>query len=65
MSEDQESCIFCSAVDLHRVPQMPFLKRSVEPKGSKVGDEVNAAIEANRELLKEAKNKAKGNYYDD
>ena len=65
MKETQEKCTYCSAIDPHRVPQMPFLKRSVDSKGGKVGDETKAAIEANRALLKEAQKKAKGKYYDD
>ena len=56
MMESQEKCIYCSEVDLHRVPQMPFLKRSEDPKGSKVGEEVKAAIEANKSILRDAKN---------
>jgi len=65
MSETQEECIYCCAQSPHRVPQMPFLKRSVEPKGGKVGEETKAAIEANRALLEDAKKEAKRNYYDD
>ena len=65
MSETHERCIYCSTADLHRVPQMPFIKRSVEPKGSKVGEETNAAIEANRELLSDMKKEAREQYYDD
>ena len=65
MSENQESCIYCRALSPHRVPQMPFLKRSVEPKGDKVGEETKAAIEANRAILKEAKKDARNQYYDD
>ena len=65
MSETQDRCIYCATVDPHRVPQMPFLKRSVESKGGKVGEETKAAIEANREVLKEAKKEARRNYYDD
>ena len=65
MSETQEECIYCCAQSPHRVPQMPFLKRSVEPKGGKVGEETKAAIEANRALLEEAREEAKRNFYDD
>ena len=64
MSEDHELCIFCSSKGLNRVPQMPFLKRSVEPKGDKVGDKVKAAIEENRDLLKEIK-KQREDFHDD
>ena len=68
MTEDEDycpQCVYCSMIDPHRVPQMPFLKRSVEPKGGKVGEETKAAIEANRALLEDAKKEAKRNYYDD
>lgn len=65
MTEDEDRCPQCDSEQFNRVPQMPFLKRPVEPKGSKVGDKVKEAIEANRVLLKEAKEKAKKEYYDD
>ena len=65
MMDTQETCVHCSALGPHRVPQMPFLKRSVEPKGGKVGDETKAAIEANRAILEEAKKEAREQYYDD
>ena len=57
MSEDQESCALCSGVDLHRVPQMPHIKRQEVSKGGKVGDEVKRAIEENRALIEEEKKK--------
>ena len=65
MTESHDRCIFCSSQDLNRVPQMPFLKRSVESKGSKVGEQTKAAIEANRDLLKDMKKEASRNYYKD
>ena len=65
MSESHDKCIYCLSNNLDRVPQMPFLKRSVEPKGGKVGEETKAAIEANRAILKEAKKEAKRQFYDD
>jgi DNA-directed RNA polymerase subunit RPC12/RpoP len=65
MSENQEGCVYCRALSPHRVPQMPFLKRSIEPKGGKVGDKVKEAIEANKGLLREAKQKAEKEFYDD
>tara|TARA_Y100000034_G_scaffold6871_1_gene7584 strand:- start:119 stop:379 length:261 start_codon:yes stop_codon:yes gene_type:complete len=55
MNETQEGCVYCRALSPHRVPQMPFLKRSTEPKGGKVGDETKAAIEENRDLLRQMK----------
>tara|TARA_R110001592_G_scaffold309084_1_gene583138 strand:- start:79 stop:345 length:267 start_codon:yes stop_codon:yes gene_type:complete len=55
MSENQDGCVYCRALSPHRVPQMPFLKRSVEPKGGKVGEETKAAIEENRAILKQVK----------
>jgi hypothetical protein len=44
---------------------MPFLKRSVEPKGGKVGEKTKAAIEANRDLLNDMKKEAEKDYYRD
>jgi hypothetical protein len=65
MSENQEGCVYCRALSPHRVPQMPFLKRPVEPKGGKVGEETKAAIEANRAVLEQAKKQRKSALYDD
>ena len=65
MMDTQERCIYCATLDPHRVPQMPYFKRSVEPKGDKVGDKVKEAIEENRAILKDAKEKAKRDYYKD
>tara|TARA_R110002110_G_scaffold188227_1_gene396077 strand:+ start:95 stop:352 length:258 start_codon:yes stop_codon:yes gene_type:complete len=65
MTETQEKCIYCSTIDPHRVPQIPFIKRQASSKGTKVGEETKAAIEANRTLLKDIKKEAQGNYYDD
>jgi hypothetical protein len=66
MSEDQDTCIFCSSKDINRVPQMAFHKRSVEPKGDKVGEKVNESIEANREVLNRMKKERKDrDYYRD
>jgi len=63
MMEEQESCIYCSATDLLRVPQMPFIKELKSPKGVKVGEKTKDAIEANRELLKEMKERASKDYF--
>ena len=65
MTESEDCCPQCSSEHLHRVPQMPFLKRSVESKGSKVGDETKAAIEANREVLREMKKERERSYHND
>ncbi len=65
MTESEDHCPQCESEHFHRVPQMPFLKRSVEPKGGKVGEETKAAIEANRALLNEMKKEAKRSKYDD
>ena len=65
MTDDETLCPQCESKDFHRVPQTPFLKRSAEPKGGKVGDETKAAIEANRAILEEAKKEARGQHYDD
>ena len=55
MTENEDRCPQCESEHFHRVPQMPFLKRSVDSKGGKVGDEVKAAIEANKAILKDAR----------
>ena len=55
MSERHERCIYCATKDLIRVPQMPYLKRQEPSRGNKVGDEVKAAIESNRDILKQVK----------
>ena len=65
MNEAQEECIYCCAQSPHRVPQMPFLKLREDSRGNKVGDEVKAAIEANKTILKDIKEKAKKDYYID
>ena len=65
MTEEEDHCPQCESEHFHRVPQMPFLKRSDKPKGGKVGDETKAAIEANRAILEEAKKEASRNHYDD
>jgi putative FmdB family regulatory protein len=65
MTEVHEECIHCSAKDLIRQPQMPFIKRQTVSRGSKVGDEVKAAIEANKTVLKDIKEQAKEDYYID
>ena len=65
MSEDQESCVFCSTKDLVRVPQMPFIAREIKSEGGKAGDKVEAAIEENRAILNEAKKEARNLIYKD
>jgi len=55
MNETQEECIYCCSLSPHRVPQMPYLKRQESSRGNKVGDEVKAAIESNRDILKQVK----------
>ena len=65
MMEDETNCPQCDSEDFHRVPQMPFIKRSVESRDSKAGEETKAAIEANREVLKDMKKQASREYYRD
>tara|TARA_Y100001972_G_C7477660_1_gene242921 strand:- start:184 stop:444 length:261 start_codon:yes stop_codon:yes gene_type:complete len=65
MTESEDYCPQCNSEHFHRVPQMPFLKRSVEPKGGRVGDEVKAAIEENRAVLKDMKKNASSETYND
>ena len=55
MSENEDYCPQCDSEHFHRVPQMPFLKRSDQPKGGKVGNETKAAIEENRAVLNNMK----------
>ena len=62
MMESQDQCIFCSAEHLIKVPQMPYVKRKESPKGNKVGDEVKAAIEANRAILEQSKEQSKNSW---
>tara|TARA_Y100001973_G_C5172534_1_gene319943 strand:+ start:380 stop:682 length:303 start_codon:yes stop_codon:yes gene_type:complete len=59
MTENWRRCILCGQQGPERVPQMPYIKRAEPSKDKKVGDETKAAIEANRELLEEAKKEAK------
>jgi hypothetical protein len=65
MSEDYHECIYCPSLDVTRVPQMPFVKTSVQPKGDKVGNKTKEAIEANREILKRMKKEASRDYFRD
>ena len=65
MSDEQSDCILCGEKDIHRVPQMAFLKRSIQSKGDKVGDQTKAAIEENRAILESAKKDAAKDYYKD
>jgi len=65
MTESEDYCPQCSSERFHRVPQMPFLKRSEESRGGKVGEETKAAIEANRSLLNDMKKEAREQHYDD
>jgi vacuolar-type H+-ATPase subunit H len=65
MSEEQETCIFCSTKDLVRVPQMPHISREIKSEGGKAGDKVKAAIEENRAILDEAKKEARNLVYKD
>tara|TARA_A100001515_G_C4454053_1_gene171236 strand:+ start:258 stop:518 length:261 start_codon:yes stop_codon:yes gene_type:complete len=65
MMESQDQCVFCSAEQPIRVPQMPFIKRKERPKGKRVGDEVKAAIEANRAILEQSKEQSKNSWEPD
>ena len=55
MTENEDCCPQCESEHFHRVPQMPYLKRSDQPKGGKVGNETKAAIEENRAVLNNMK----------
>ena len=65
MSEDHNECLHCGSEDIHRVPEMPFVRREITTKGTKAGDRVRDAIEENREILKEAKKEAQNRFYGD
>jgi putative FmdB family regulatory protein len=65
MMENHTECVLCPSGDLNRVPQMPYIKRSLEPRAGKVGEKTNAAIEANREVLNDMKKNASKEYYRD
>lgn len=58
MSEEHVECLHCTSNNVHRVPEMPFIRREITSKGDKVGDKVKSAIEENRALLDEAKKEA-------
>ena len=64
MTEDEDHCPQCESKHFHRVPQIPFLSLPKVLKGDRVGDEVKAAIEANKDVLKDLKNKLKGDIDD-
>ena len=57
MSEEHECCNLCSSNNIHRVPQMVFLKKERTSEGGKVGDDVKRAIEENRAILNEERKK--------
>ena len=63
MTESEDYCPQCESEDFYRVPQFTFFKRSVEPKGNKVGEETKAAIEENRDILKQMKKEREKDYY--
>ena len=59
MKEMQESCQLCSESDcLTKVPQMPLKKNNV-------GDLTNDYIKQNQELLKQMKEEARNQTYED
>jgi len=57
MTEDYESCNFCESTNIHRVPQSISIKRQETKKDGQIGDEVKRAIEENRAILKEERQK--------
>lgn len=65
MSEDHNECLHCGSDNIHRVPEMPFIRRETKTQGGKVGDDVKAAIEENRAILDEAKKEARSQIYED
>jgi len=65
MNEDHSECLHCGSDSIHRVPEMPFVRREITPKSDKAGDKVKAAIEENRAILNEAKEEARNLFYGD
>jgi len=59
MNEDHIKCVHCGEETIHRVPEMPFIRRETKKQGGKVGDAVRSAIEENRAILKDAKEAAR------
>ena len=57
MNDIHDRCIGCGLESVHRVPQMPHIKREISSGGGRVGSEVKRAIEENRALLDEEKKK--------
>jgi len=65
MKETQESCQLCpETTHLTRIPQMPSIKRK-EAEKIKIGSVAREYIEQNQELLKEMKEEARNQTYDD
>jgi len=65
MKETQESCQLCFKTEcLIRVPQMPTIKREQEQDGG-VGDITKDYIEQNQTLLKQMKEEARNQTYED
>ena len=65
MGETQESCQLCGESNkLTRVPQMPAIKKAAQSGNQTVGSVTKDFIEQNRELLRDMKNEARGQDYD-
>ena len=65
MKETQKACQVCFENDcLIKVPQMPTIKRE-QIENKNVGDTTNEYIEQNQQLLKEMKEEARNQTYDD
>ena len=65
MKEMQESCQLCFEGDcLTKVPQMPTIKKE-QIENIDVGDITNDYIEENQQLLKDMKQEARKQTYDD
>ncbi|MDA9613527.1 hypothetical protein N9S04_00055 [bacterium] len=64
MNEEHNECLQCGLETIHRVPEMPFIRREIKTESGKVGDEVKNAIEENRAILDEAKKKARNNNWE-
>ena len=65
MKETQKACQVCFENDcLIKVPQMPTIKRE-QIENKNVGDTTNEYIEQNQQLLKEMKEEARNQTYND
>ena len=66
INERKNKCDLCGIEEhLVRVPQIPSIKSKPFSEDRKVGDLTNEYIEQNQQLLKEMKEEARKQFYDD